>query len=69
MTKKNRRGEEINGWWSSALAKMVEQYMSNHGFVRFWSLGLDKIIPWVVQVLKIIVWVGSGVQKRPRVGF
>ena len=42
--------------------------MSNQNVVRFWSVGLDKIIPRVAQVLKIIVWVGSGLPKRPRVG-
>ena len=51
------------------LAKMVEQCMSNQAVVRFWSLGLDKIIPRVARVLKIIVRVGSGLPKRPRVGF
>ena len=50
------------------LAKMVEQCMSNQAVVRFWSLGLDKILPRVARVLKIIVWIGSGWPKRPRVG-
>ena len=48
-------------------AKMVEQCMANHHVVRFWSLGLDKIIPWVTRVLKIVRF-GSGLLKRPRVG-
>ena len=51
------------GWWSSAckksLVKMVEQCMSNQDVVRFWALGLDKIICQVSWVLKIIVRVGS----------
>ena len=50
------------------LAKVVEQCMSNQAVVRFWSLGLDKIIPRVARVSKIIVRVGSGWPKRPRVG-
>ena len=33
------------------------------------GLELDKIIPRVARVLKIIVQVGSGLPKRPRVGF
>ena len=49
------------GWWSSAckksLVKMVEQCTSNQDVVRFWALGLDKIIRQVSWVLKIIVWV------------
>ena len=43
-----------------SLTKMVEQWMSNKAVVRFWSLGLDKIIPRVARVSKIIVRVGSG---------
>ena len=50
------------------IGKMVEQCMTNHNVVRFWSLGLDKITPWVARVSKIIVRVGSGWPKRPRVG-
>ena len=40
-------------WWSSACQI---------------TIGLDKIIPRVARVLKIIVRVGSGWPKRPRVG-
>ena len=50
------------------IGKMVEQCMTNHNVVRFWSLGLDKITPRVARVSKIIVRVGSGWPKRPRVG-
>ena len=50
------------------IVKMVEQCMSNHNVVKFWSLGLDKITPWVARVSKIIVRVGSGWPKRPQVG-
>ena len=49
--------------------KMVEQWMSNQAVVRFWSLGLDKIIPRVARAHKKIVRVGSGWPKWPRVGF
>ena len=42
------------------IVKMVEQCMSNHNVVKFWSLGLDKITPRVARVSKIIVRVGSG---------
>ena len=49
------------------IGKMVEQCMSNHNVVKFWSLGLDKITPRVARVSKIIVRVGSGWPKRPRV--
>ena len=51
-----------------SLAKMVEQCMSNQVFVRFWSLGLDKIIPRVARVHKKIARVGLGWSKWPRVG-
>ena len=51
-----------------SLTKMVEQWMSNKAVVRFWSLGLDKITPRVARVSKIIVRVGLGWPKRPRVG-
>ena len=50
------------------IGKMVEQCMTNHNVVRFWSLGLDKIISRVARVSKIIVRVGSGWPKRPQVG-
>ena len=50
------------------IGKMVEQCMTNHNVVRFWSLGLDKITPRVARVSKIIVRVGSGWPKRPQVG-
>ena len=49
-----------------SLAKMVEQCMSNHNVVKFWSLGLDKIIPMVARFLKIIVRVSA---KKASVGF
>ena len=55
------------------LAKMVEQCMSNHNVVKFWPLGLDKTIPRVARVLKIIVRVGSAKKAlgwvKSRVGF
>ena len=53
---------------------MVEQCMQK-SLTKWWSsacqitIGLDKIIPRVARVLKIIVRVGSGWPKRPRVGF
>ena len=47
--------------------KMVEQWMSNQAVVRFWSLGLDKIIPRVARVLKIIVRVWSAKKALGRV--
>ena len=50
------------------IVKMVEQCMSNHNVVKFWSLGLDKITPRAARVSKIIVWAGLGWPKRPRVG-
>ena len=55
------------------IGKMVEQCMTNHNVVRFWSLGLDKITPRVARVSKIIVRVGlakkaSG-RVKSRVGF
>ena len=51
----------IQGWWSSAFGKMVEQSMSNHNWV-------GQNYTSVARVLKIIVRVGSGWPKRPRVG-
>ena len=50
----------IQGWWSSAFGKMVEQFMSNHNWV-------GQNYTSVARVLKIIVRVGSGWTKRPRV--
>ena len=53
---------------------MVEQCMQK-SLAKWWSstcqitIRLEKIIPWVARVLKIIVWVGLGWPKRPRVGF
>ena len=51
-----------------SLAKMVKQCMSNQAVVRFWSLGLDKIILLVARVHRKIVQVGSGWPKWSRVG-
>ena len=34
------------------IGKMVEQRMTNHNVVRFWSLGLDKNLPRVARVHK-----------------
>ena len=48
------------------IVKMVEQCMSNHNVVKFWSLGLDKIIPMVARFLKIVVRVSA---KKASVGF
>ena len=50
------------------LAKMVEQCMSNQAVVRFWSLGLDKIIPRDARVHKKIARVGSRWLKWSWVG-
>ena len=53
---------------AKTIDKMVEQWMSNKAVVRFWSLGLDKIIPRVARAHKKIVRVGSAWPKWPRVG-
>ena len=60
--------------FSSHFSVNLEQCMQK-SLAKWWSsacqitIGLDKIIPRVARVLKIIVRVGSGWPKRPRVGF
>ena len=51
----------IQGWWSSACKNHWQKWWSSacHNVVKFWSLGLDKIIPPVARVLKIIVQVSA----------